>query len=80
VNTDINNQEINELYQEYWAIHAKMIDKDHNPLEIAAILMAQSLSMYKTILDADDYNQMVDSISDLRDKVQELTPDQQYYQ
>jgi hypothetical protein len=78
---NINSEDtINELYQEYWAIHAKMIDKEHSPLEIAAILMAQSLSMYKTMLDADEYNSIVDSMSDLRDKVQELTPNQQYYQ
>lgn len=80
MNTDINNQELNDLYQEYWAIHAKMIDQDHNPLKIAAILMAQSLSMYKTMLDQDDYDKMVDSISDMRDKVQALTLDLQYYQ
>jgi hypothetical protein len=78
---DLTNEDtIDELYQEYWSIHAKMIDKEHNPLEIAAILMAQSLSMYKTILDTDDYNKIVDNISEMRDKVQELTPDQQYYQ
>jgi hypothetical protein len=71
---------LDDLYQEYWAIHAKMIDKDNNPLEIAAILMAQSLSMYKTILDTDEYNKIVDNIADLRDKVQILSQDQQYIQ
>ena len=70
---------VNELYQEYWAIHAKMIDKDHNPLEIAAILMAQSLSMYKTILDIDEYYAIIDNMVELRDKVKPLDKNDQHY-
>jgi hypothetical protein len=78
VNTNINNEtndQLENLYQDYWAFHATMIDKEHSPMEIAAILVAQALSLYKTILDEDEYNQMVDSISDSRDKVLKLTPD-----
>jgi hypothetical protein len=78
VNTNINNDttdQLENLYQDYWAFHATMIDKDHSPIEIAAILVAQALSIYKTVLEEDEYNAMVDSISDSRDKVQELTPD-----
>jgi hypothetical protein len=78
VNTNIDNEttdQLENLYQDYWAFHATMIDKEHSPMEIAAILVAQALSLYKTILDEDEYNQMVDSISDSRDKVLKLTPD-----
>jgi hypothetical protein len=52
-----------------------MIDKDHSPIAIAAILVAQALSIYKTVLEEDEYNSIVDSISDKRDKVTKLTPD-----
>ena len=79
MNTDSDNQELSDLYQDYWAIHAKMLD-EHGPLEIAAILLAQSLSIYKTVLDHNEFNQMVDSISDLRDQVQKLDPHTGYYQ
>ena len=75
MNTNIENQETNDLenlYQEYWTFHASMIDKDHNPIEIAAILVAQAMSIYKTVLSADEYESIVDSISDSRDKVQKL--------
>lgn len=75
MNTDISNQSTNELedlYQDYWAFHADMIGKDHNPIEIAAILVAQAMSIYKTVLSADEYELIVDSISDSRDKVQKL--------
>jgi hypothetical protein len=78
VNTDINNEsndQLEDLYQDYWAFHASMIDKDHSPIAIAAILVAQALSIYKTVLEEDEYEHMVDSISDSRDKVTKLTPD-----
>jgi hypothetical protein len=78
VNTDINNEktdQLENLYQDYWTFHATMIDKDHSPLAIAAILMTQALSIYKTVLEEDEYNAIVDSISDKRDRVTKLTPD-----
>ena len=78
MNTNINNEstdQLENLYQTYWAFHATMIDKEHNPIEIAAILVAQALSIYKTVLEEDEYNNMVDSISDSRDKIIKLTPD-----
>jgi len=78
VNTNIKNEttdQLENLYQDYWAFHALMIDKDHSPIEIAAILVAQALSIYKTVLEEDEYEQMVDSISNSRDKVMKLTPD-----
>ena len=78
MNTDINKNQTDQLenlYQEYWEFHGKMFDKEHGPLEIAAILVAQALTLYKTVLDEDEYQRMVDSISDNRDKVLKLTPD-----
>jgi hypothetical protein len=78
VNTDINNEstdQLENLYQDYWAFHATMIDKDHSPIAIAAILVAQALSIYKTVLEEDEYEQIVDSISNSRDKVTKLTSD-----
>lgn len=75
MNTEESN-DLDNLYQTYWAFHASMIEKDHSPIEIAAILVAQAMSIYKTVLDEKEYNNMVDSISDSRDKVKELTPDQ----
>lgn len=78
MNTNINDESDNNLenlYQDYWAFHAQMIDKDHSPVAIAAILVAQALSIYKTVLEPEEYEQMIDSISESRDKVQELSPD-----
>lgn len=76
MNTD---KSIEDLYQDYWAIHSQMIDKGHSPLEIAAILVAQSMSIYKTVLDYNEYDKMVDSISEQRYNVKELIPEQGHY-
>ena len=64
---------LNELYQEMLGITAHMVE-EYGPMEVAAIMMAQSMSIYKTSLSEMDYNQMVDSISANRTKVQKFTP------
>lgn len=42
---------------------------EHDPLAIAACMMSQALSIYRTSLEEEDYNKIVDSISAQRDKV-----------
>lgn len=74
---DLDNG-IEKLYQDYWAIHAQKLDS-HSPIEIAAVLMAHAMTLYKTVLDDDDYNKMVDDIGRMRNDVKPLTPDQGFY-
>jgi len=69
---------IEDLYQEYWSIHSEKLDK-YDPLEVAAVLLAQAMSLYRTVLNNDEYNKMVDSISKLRNEVKPLTPEQGNY-
>jgi hypothetical protein len=59
---------LQELYTRYLQFTELMLE-DGRPLEVAATMMAQALSLYKTVLNAEDYDRMVDSISDSRDKV-----------
>jgi hypothetical protein len=69
---------LDDLYQEYWMIHSQKLGT-HDPLEVAAVLMAQAMTIYKTVLDDTDYNRMVDDISKMRDRVKILTPEQGHY-
>ena len=69
---------LDKLYQDYSTINAKNLDH-YNPLEVAAVLLAQAISIYRTVLDDDDYNKMVDDISRLREEVKILTPEQGHY-
>ncbi len=72
---DIEKSDLEKLYQDYWVFHSKQLI-EHTPLELAAVLLAQSLSIYKTVLDENEYNKMIDNISIMRDDVKKLTPEE----
>ena len=57
-----------ELYKEYLAFTDQMAGK-YDAFKVAAVMMTQALSIYKSSMDEDQYNRMVDNISASRDKV-----------
>ena len=61
-----------KLYQEYLTIHTTNIQAGHDPLEVAGILVAHALSIYKTVLSKEDYESIVDTISDSRDLIRTI--------
>ena len=65
---------LNELYNSYLEFTSEMVEQ-FGPMEVAAIMMTQALSIYRTSLDEIDYNNMVDNISSSRDKVKKFIPD-----
>jgi hypothetical protein len=79
VSIDIENENINDMSQTYWDTHIKMM-AENNPLEVAAILMAHSLTLYKTMLSSEDYDEMIESISSLKDQIKTINPHPGYYQ
>lgn len=60
-----------ELYHRYMAFNEIMLEKN-KPLEIAAIMAVQALSIYRTVLPEQDYLKMVDSIYENRFEVQKI--------
>lgn len=48
------------------------LTRGERPLEVAAILVAVSLRMYRTMLSEAEFEQMVDSISEGRDRIRPL--------
>jgi hypothetical protein len=70
--------ELDSLYQDYWMIHSQKIDQ-YSPLEVAAVLVAQAMTIYKTVLDDEEYNKIVDAISKMRDRVKTVSPEQGHY-
>ena len=58
-----------DLYQKYMAFNNIMLE-DYKPLEIAAVMTIQGLSFYRSFLSEEDYQKMIQSIYDQRDKVQ----------
>lgn len=64
----IDDKKLDDLYQDFFdLINKKSID--HDPEAIAAILMTQSLQLYKTLMSEQDYNNIVDNIIKLKNKV-----------
>ena len=60
--------QLEQLYSNYLEFTDHMIGQ-YDPMEVAAIMMTQALSLYRTSMDEDEYNQMVDVISASRTQV-----------
>jgi len=63
---------IDNLVRKYWNQHTEMLEQGYKPLEVAAVLMVQALTIYKTVLNADEYEKIVDGMSDRRDEIKPL--------
>jgi len=64
----MNDDVLQRLYDNFLEFTDHMC-AEHGPMEVAAIMMAQALTIYKSALPEEDYNRMVDNISASRDKV-----------
>lgn len=62
----MDNQD--ELYSKFLTFTDLMLE-DYEPLEVAAIMSVIALSMYKTCLDEEGFEAMIDRISESRDSV-----------
>ncbi len=57
-----------ELYSKYMAFNRIMLE-DYEALEIAAIMVIQGLSFYRTVMSEEDYQRIVKTIYDKRNSV-----------
>lgn len=60
---------MNQIYDEYFRVHEKFLEAGYDPMEIAATLVAHGLIIYRTILSGEDYERMVNHISETRNEV-----------
>lgn len=63
-----------KLYAEYLTIHTSKLQEGYKPLEVASVLATHALSIYKTVLSKEDYDVMVDAISNSRDQIMSIQP------
>ena len=66
--TDKNQHSIEDLYSKYLQFTSVMME-DYKDIEIAGIMITQALSIYKTVLEEEDYQRMVKSIYERRNDV-----------
>jgi two-component SAPR family response regulator len=64
----MNDAKLQLLYSNFLEFADHMC-VENGPMEVAAIMMAQALTIYKSALSEDEYNAIVDNISNSRDKV-----------
>jgi len=64
----MTDAKLQRLYNQYLEFTDHMVI-EHDPMSVAAIMMAQALSIYKTGMNEEDYNRMVDTISASRNQV-----------
>lgn len=65
MNTD---NEIADAYFAYDSLTAKLLEK-FPPEAIAGVMAVQALTLYKTILTADDYESMINTLYESRNQV-----------
>ena len=67
------NAELQLLTEQMYQVTGELIAREHKPFEIAAVYAMIAMQIYKTALNEEEYNLMVDAISLSRDKVKPLT-------
>jgi len=65
---DKNPHCLEDLYAKYLQFTAVMLE-EYKDIEIAGTMIAQALSMYRTVLPEEDYQHMVKSIYERRNDV-----------
>ena len=66
--TDNNPHSIEDLYAKYLQFTGIMLE-EYKDIEIAGTMIAQALSMYRTVLPEEDYQRIVKSIYERRNDV-----------
>ncbi len=57
-----------DLYQKYMSFNSIMLE-EHKALEIAAVMVIQGLTFYRTCMSEEDYQRITKSIYEKRDEV-----------
>ena len=66
-------EQLQKIADEVYGKAGELIAEGNRPFAVAAVFSMVSLQIYKTLLSADEYNQMVDSISNNRHSIIALT-------
>ena len=64
-----NNLE--EIYAKLWLVVADL-SENYKPSEVAGVMTAQAMTIYKTILSPEEYEMMAETIYASRDNVKKL--------
>ena len=69
----MNDQDLQTLYNDYMEFTGKKITEG-NAMAVAGIMLAQALSIYKTALSNDEFDMIIQTISDTKNQVKTFQP------
>ena len=66
---EFEEESFKTVYESYLRITNGLIESDHDPLMLAAVLSTIGLSIYRTMLNETDYDLMIDAIGNFKDEI-----------
>ena len=73
------DKDLKSAYVETLDFINNMLDR-YDPIVLGAAMMSLTMSLYKTVLPLDDFNSMIEALSDTKDKVKPFTPPKEMLQ
>jgi hypothetical protein len=64
----MNEENVTDVYGVVGRVTSTLLE-DHDPLALAAVLMVMGMRIYKTVLDPEEYNQVIDDVVSKKDRV-----------
>jgi hypothetical protein len=62
---------LEEIYAKLWTVITEL-SEHYEPLEVAGVMTAQAMTIYKTMLSPEEYEMMAETIYASRDNVKKL--------
>ena len=70
----MNDETMQELYNKIFTMNTKL-SNEYDAMAVAAIFVAQAMRMYRTMLNDDEFNRMVETISQSANETKPFTMD-----
>ena len=70
----MNDETMQELYNKIFTMNTKL-SNEYDATAVAAIFVAQAMRMYRTMLNDDEFNRMVETISQSSNETKPFTLD-----
>ena len=58
---EINQSDVNKVYNEVFRLMTRLC-RDHEPLAVSGVMLAQALRLYKTTLPMNDFDLLIEEI------------------
>ena len=57
----INTSDVNEVYNEVFRLMTRLC-RDHDPLAVSGVMLAQALRLYRTSLPIEDFDLLIEEV------------------